>query len=152
MSGEALPSKTPAILAPGEGGMAERVRAFDWSRTPLGPMERWPQSLRVAVGICLNSRFPMFVWWGPELINIYNDAYVPILGKRHPEAFAKPARQSWNEIWDVVGPQAEAVMVRGEATWNERVLLVMERKGYTENTYFTWSYSPIRESAGRIGG
>ena len=132
--------------------MAARIAAFDWSRTPLGPMDAWPQSLRVAVGICMNSRFPMFVWWGPQHINIYNDAYVPILGKRHPAALGVPARQTWNDIWSVVGPQAEAVMQRGEATWNERVLLVMERHGYTEDTYFTWSYSPIPDDSGRIGG
>jgi PAS domain S-box-containing protein len=132
--------------------MAARVRSFDWSKTALGPMDRWPQSLRVALGVCLNSRFPMFVWWGPDLINIYNDAYVPILGKRHPHALGRPAKSSWGEIWPVVGPQAEAVMQRGEATWNDRVLLVMERHGYTEDTYFTWSYSPIPDESGGIGG
>jgi PAS domain S-box-containing protein len=128
------------------------LHATDWSQTPLGAMDEWPQSLKLAVGICLNSRFPMFVWWGPQLVNIYNDAYIPILGRRHPRAFGRPARESWEEIWPVVGPQAEAVMSRGEATWNERVLLVMERHGYTEETYFTWSYSPILDETGRIGG
>jgi signal transduction histidine kinase len=132
--------------------MPALVRAFDWSQTPLGPMSGWPEALRVAVDICLSSRFPMFVWWGPQLINIYNDAYVPMLGKRHPTALGRPARGSWDDIWDVVGPQAQAVMQRGEATWNERVLLVMERKGFWENTYFTWSYSPIRDESGNIGG
>jgi PAS domain S-box-containing protein len=126
--------------------------ATDWAQTPLGPRERWPQSLKLAVSICLNSRFPMFVWWGPQLINIYNDAYVPMLGKRHPRAFGRPAREAWNDIWSVVGPQAEAVMTRGEATWNERVLLVMERHGYSEETWFTWSYSPIVDESGAIGG
>lgn len=134
------------------GGMAARVAAHDWSRTPLGPMDVWPQSLRTAVGICLNSRFPMFVWWGTHLINIYNDAYIPVLGKRHPHAFGQPAREIWGDVWPVVGPQAEAVMQRGEATWNERVLLVMERQGYAEDTYFTWSYSPIPDDFGGIGG
>jgi PAS domain S-box-containing protein len=138
-------------LLPG-GPTAALLRSTDWSRTPLGPMERWPKSLCIAVGICLNSRFPMFVWWGPELINLYNDAYIPVLGKRHPEAFGRPARAIWTEIWPVVGPQAEAVMRRGESTWNERVLLVMERHGYTENTWFTWSYSPIPDDRGGIGG
>jgi PAS domain S-box-containing protein len=132
--------------------MSARVLSHDWSSTPLGPLENWPQSLRVAVGICLNSRFPMFVWWGEELINIYNDAYIPVLGKRHPHALGRPARSIWGEIWDVIGPQADAVMKRGEASWNERVLLVMERNNYTENTYFTWSYSPIPDEAGSIGG
>jgi signal transduction histidine kinase/PAS domain-containing protein len=94
----------------------------------------------------------MFVWWGPQLINLYNDAYIPILGQRHPRAFGRPARETWEDIWRVVGPQAEAVMQRGEATWNERVLLVMERHGYTEDTWFTWSYSPIPDEQGGIGG
>ena len=132
--------------------MGERVRAMDWAATPLGPADTWPRSLRVALGICLNSRFPMFVWWGPDLINLYNDAYIPVLGKRHPDALGRPARATWEEIWPVVGPQADAVMRRGEATWNDRVLLVLERNGYTEDTYFTWSYSPIPDDSGGIGG
>lgn len=134
------------------GEMARRVRELDWSKTPLGRMETWPQSLRIAVGICLNSRFPMFVWWGAQHINIYNDSYVPMLGKRHPEALGKPAEGTWKDIWAVVGPQADAVMLRGEATWNERVVLMMERHGYVEETYFTWSYSPIYDESGGIGG
>src|SRR3954469_2177261 len=133
-------------------GMAARVRAFNWSSTPLGLMDRWPAELRIAVDICLNSRFPMFVWWGAELINIYNDGYVPMLGKRHPAALGRRARDSWDDIWSVVGPQADAVMTRGEATWNERVRLVMERKGFWEDTYFTWSYSPIRDKSGNVKG
>ena len=75
----------------GGGGMAARIHAFDWSRTPLGPMDRWPQSLRTAVSICLGSRFPMMLWWGPDLINIYNDAFVPVLGGWHPRRSACPA-------------------------------------------------------------
>jgi PAS domain S-box-containing protein len=145
--------RTADWLAGNWGGeMGGSVRALDWSTTPLGPAAGWPQSLRVAVGICLNSRFPMFVWWGPTLTNIYNDAYGPILGKRHPAALGRNAQDIWGEIWPVVGPQADLVMLRGEATWNERVLLVMERNGYTEETYFTWSYSPIIDEAGTIRG
>ena len=132
--------------------MGRLFRATDWSHTPIGPVEAWPAALRVAVGICLNSRFPMFVWWGEALVNIYNDAYIPVLGQRHPRAFAQPARDWWGEIWTVLGPQVEDVMLRGQATWNERVLLVMERKGYTEPTWFTWSYSPVYDEHGRIGG
>jgi PAS domain S-box-containing protein len=153
---EPVPNVTPASSGDrgvgGGGEMAARVGALDWSRTPLGPMDGWPQSLRTAVGICLNSRFPMFVWWGPDLINIYNDAYVPVLGGRHPDALGRAAQSIWAEIWPVVGPQADAVMRRGESTWNEHVLLVMERNGYTEDTYFTWSYSPIPDESGGIGG
>jgi PAS domain S-box-containing protein len=145
------PSVPHFDVAAAGGEMAARVRAADWSRTPLGPTERWPDALRVAVGICLNSRFPMFVWWGPDLINIYNDAYAPMLGKRHPDALGRSARQIWSEIWHVVGPQTEAVF-QGQATWNERVPLLMERHGYAEEAWFTWSYSPIQDGSGGIGG
>ena len=132
--------------------MVARVREYDWRSTSLGTIQTWPQSLRMAVGMCLNSRFPMFVWWGPDLINVYNDAYAPILGDKHPSALGRPAREVWPEIWHVVGPQAEAVMTHAEATWNERVPLSMERHGYAEQTYFTWSYSPIFTEAGEVGG
>ena len=143
---------TPPELRVGASETATLLHATDWSATALGPMEGWPRALRIAVGICLNSRFPMFVWWGPKLVNIYNDAYIPILGKRHPHAYGRSAPTIWGEIWPIVGPQAEAVMQRGEATWNERVLLVMERNDYVEDTYFTWSYSPIPDDEGGIGG
>ena len=132
--------------------MAERVRTFDWSRTPLGPMDQWPQSLRTSVGICLNSRFPTFVWWGPDLINIYNDAYALILGKRHPVALGMPARQVWTELWDVIGEDVAAVVGRGEAVFRERERLVLERNGYPEETFFTYSHSPIPDDSGGIGG
>ena len=139
-------------MLPAHSQTAALFERTDWSATPLGPVERWPQALRIALGICMNSRFPMFVWWGGQLVNIYNDAYIPVLGARHPHAFGRPARECWSEIWDVVGRQAEAVMHRGEATWNERVLLVMERNGFPEETYFTWSYSPILDDDGAVGG
>jgi signal transduction histidine kinase/ActR/RegA family two-component response regulator len=135
-----------------KGEMADRVRAFDWASTPLGPIIDWPRALRIAVGICLSSRFPMFVWWGSKYINIYNDAYAPMLGARHPSMLGRPARDAWDDIWDVVGAQADRVTRTGEATWNERVRLVMRRHGYDEETWFTWSYSPIYEETGRIGG
>jgi signal transduction histidine kinase len=132
--------------------MAARIAAFDWSSTALGPADTWPEPLRAAVQLMLNSRFPMFVWWGHELINLYNDAYVPVLGSRHPSALGRPAAEIWYEIWDVVGAQADLVIQRQQATWNEEVLLVMERHGYTEETYFTWSYSPILNSDGIAAG
>ncbi|HEX8322445.1 MAG TPA: ATP-binding protein [Tepidisphaeraceae bacterium] len=132
--------------------MAARIAGYDWAATPLGAMHAWPSSLRTAVNLCLNSRFPMFIWWGPSLINIYNDAYTGILGKRHPDGLGRAAPDLWHEIWDVVGPQAEAVLSRGESTWNECVRLDVERQGYVEETYFTWSYSPIHDETGNIGG
>ena len=145
-------STKPDLLGVAQSEMAQRVRNFDWASTPLGPIESWPQSLLIAVSICLNSRFPMFVWWGPKLINIYNDGYIPMLGARHPRALGRPARDSWDDIWADVGPQADLVMHKGQATWNERVHLRMERHGFPEDTWFTWSYSPIYDESGRVGG
>src|SRR6476469_2192593 len=131
----------PLLLGdPATGGSdsptARLLTDTDWSATPLGPPQQWPQALRIAVRICLSSRFPMFVWWGPSLINIYNDAYIPVLGKKHPQAFGGSAPEVWYEIWDALSSDVEAVMVRGEATWNDRVLLVMERYGFREDTWF----------------
>jgi PAS domain S-box-containing protein len=140
------------VTVPAEGQMAQRVSAFDWSRTPLGAMEGWPQSLRLAVDLCLNNRFPMHVWWGPQLINIYNDAFISILGNRHPDALGRPACDVWAEVWHRLQPQVEAVMQRGESTWNPRTAMVLERNGFPEEAWFTWSYSPIRDQGGGVGG
>ncbi len=136
----------------GDGEMAERIRAMDWSGTPVGPIATWPQSLRTSVEIILSSRYPMFVWWGRQLTNIYNDAYRPFLGKKHPNALGHSAREAWSEIWEQIGPRAEAVLERGEATFDEALLLIMDRFGYPEETYFTFSYSPIRYERGGTGG
>lgn len=136
----------------GGGEMGARMREHAWSKTALGPIENWPQSLKTIVSLMLNSRYPMFVWWGQELTNFYNDAYIPILGKRHPEAMGLPAAIIWKDIWSVVGRQAEEVINEGRSTWNEDLLLVMERYGYTEETYFTFSYSPVPNDDGSIGG
>src|SRR5688500_1523330 len=114
----------------GGGEMGARVRSFDWSATALGPANEWSQSLKTAVRLLLDSRYPMFLWWGSDLINIYNDAYVPILGARHPEALGAPAPRIWFDIWDVVGPQTDTVLRKELATWNESVLLLMERYGF----------------------
>lgn len=132
--------------------MGARMRALDWSGTPIGPPSGWPQALQTTLRLMLGSRYPMFVWWGRELTNFYNDAYIPVLGQRHPSALGRPAAEIWRDIWGTVGPQASAVMTRGEASWAEEVLLVMERNGYTEETYFTYSYSAIPDDAGGIGG
>ena len=132
--------------------MGARIRETDWTKTPLGAIETWQHSLKTTVRIMLNSRYPMFVWWGAELINLYNDAYIPVLGKRDKEALGKSAREIWVDIWNVVGPQSELVINEGRSTWNEEVLLVMERNDFTEETYFTFSYSPVIDDAGNIGG
>src|SRR6185369_7727341 len=145
-----MASSQAAWLAGGE--IEKLIRGMDWSRTPIGPVESWPRSLKTAVDILLNSRFPMFIWWGRELTNIYNDAYTPMLGARHPQALGQSARRVWADVWPVVGPQAEAVMNEGRATWNESVLLLVERHGYTEEAYFTFSYSPAPDDSGGVGG
>ncbi len=136
----------------GGGEMGERMRAMDWARTPLGPAERWPRSLKTAVRIMLTSRQAMFVWWGEELVNLYNDAYKSIVGGKHPEALGQPASVVWREIWDQVGPRAESVVRENEGTYDEALLLIMERHGYPEETYYTFSYSPVPDDDGGTGG
>ncbi|MDZ7952388.1 ATP-binding protein [Nostoc sp. DedQUE09] len=136
----------------GGGEMGARMREQDWSKTSLGPTQQWPQSLKTAVRIMLTCRQPMFVWWGEELINLYNDAYKTIIGGKHPEAFGQPASYVWREIWDQVGPRAESAMLKNEGTYDEALLLIMERNGYPEETYYTFSYSPVPNDQGDTGG
>ena len=138
-------------LFSGGGELGELMRAKDWSKTPLGPVSNWPQNLRTCVRIVLTSRQPMFVWWGDELINLYNDAYKGILGGKHPEALGEPARIIWREIWDKIGPRVEAVL-SNQGTYDESLLLIMERYGYKEETYYTFSYSPVPDDHGGVGG
>jgi hypothetical protein len=142
----------PVAFLAGGGEMGERIRAYDWTSHPLGPPPGWPQSLRTIVRVMLNSRYQMFVWWGDELWNFYNDAYASILGKRHPSALGQQASQIWKEIWDVVGPQALQVLHQGQATWHAEMPLIMERNGYVEECFFTYSYSPVPSDDGGIGG
>jgi len=131
-------------------GLVER---FDWSKTPLGPAATWPDSLKAVVRILLTSRFPMWMAWGPELTFLYNDAYRrTTLGKKHPWALGKPAAEVWHEIWKDIGPLIQQVMRTGEASWDETLLLILERSGYPEETYHTFSYSPLSDSDGRIVG
>ncbi len=140
------------VLADG-GEMGALMRVLDWADSPIGPVASWPQSLRTAVSICLASRFPMLIWWGPELVMLYNDAYRPILGTtKHPRSMGQRGRDCWPEIWDVIGPMLEGVLTRGEATWSHDQLLLLDRNGYVEECYFTFSYSPIRDESGGIGG
>ena len=140
-------------LFAGQGEMASLIRNTDWSRTPLGPVESWPQSLRTAVSICLGSRHPIVLWWGPERWMFYNDAYRPMLGAaKHPQFLGRSGQECWAEIWDIIGPMMDQVIATGEATWSEDMLLLMRRHGYLEETYFTFSYSPIRDEAGRPSG
>ncbi|MBD2498989.1 hypothetical protein H6G75_32530 [Nostoc sp. FACHB-280] len=137
----------------GGGEMGALMRSLDWSQTLLGSASTWAQSLKTAVSIILNSHYPMFIWWGREFANIYNDAYRPILGaSKHPQFLGQSAKVCWAEIWDVVGPLADSVLNTGQPTWSENLQLFMDRYGYLEETYFTFSYSPIRDESGGVGG
>jgi signal transduction histidine kinase/DNA-binding response OmpR family regulator len=147
----ALPGSNPCDFLAGGGDMGVLMRSMDWSATGLGPVETWPQSLRTSVSTCLNSRFPILIWWGPELIKIYNDAYRPILGGKHPRSMGQRGRDCWPEIWHIIGPMLQGVLERGEATWSENQLLLLERHGFPEECYFTFSYSPIRDETGIAG-
>ncbi|HEX2915559.1 MAG TPA: ATP-binding protein [Chloroflexia bacterium] len=140
------------VLA-GGGEMGKLMRSLDWSKTKAGAVTDWPQSLRTAVSILLASRFPMIIFWGPELVQFYNDAYRPMLGAtKHPAALGQRASECWPEIWDVIGPMLHGVLDTGQATWSDNQLLLMDRYDYVEETYFTFSYSPIRDESGGIGG
>jgi PAS domain S-box-containing protein len=134
--------------------MGERTRELDWSRTPVGPVEGWPQSLKTAVSICLGSRHPIVIWWGsPDFTQFYNDAYISFLGEtKHPGWLGRSGRDCWSEIWPVIGPMIDSVYTSGEATWSEDLLLVLHRNLPREEGYFTFSYSPIRDDNGAIGG
>ncbi len=136
----------------GGGELSALMRSMDWSSTKLGPIDGWPQSLRTSVSTCLNSRFAILVWWGPDLIMLYNDAYRDIIASKHPAALGKPGRECWPEVWDTIGPMLEGVLQRGEATWSDDLLLLLARHGYPEECYFTFSYSPISDESGGVGG
>jgi len=123
--------------------MAERMRTFDWSQTPLGPVARWPQSLCSAISICSGSRFPMAIYWGRDLTLLYNDAWSPIAGDKHPWALGRSASEVWPEIWEAIAPRFEQVRATGESTYLEDGLLLMHRHGYTEECYFNYSFSAI---------
>ena len=134
----------------GGGEMGELIRSFNWSETSLGSPDTWPQSLKIAISIILNSRFPMFLFWGPDLIQFYNDAYRPSLGKngKHPDALGTSGYDTWKEIWDTIGPIIGDVMESAEAVWHEDQLLPIYRNGHLENVYWTYSYSPLNNEDG----
>lgn len=136
----------------GGGEMGERMRSLDWSQTHLGPIEQWPQSLRTSISICLASSFPIVMYWGPEYVVLYNDAYRAILGSKHPWALGRPCRECWAEIWSTIGPMLQGVVDSGKATWSDDLLLLLKRHGYPEECYFSFSFSPIRIETGAVGG
>ena len=151
----------PAALAnmhdvafPGDGEMARLCRAFDWASTPLGPVDQWSCCLRGTAAIILASRNPMFLWWGPDLVQIYNDAYRPSFGEqgRHPAALGMGGRDCWTDIWDTISPQIEQVLQGGPATWHENQYIPIERNGRLDDVWWTYSYSAVRDDDGSIGG
>jgi signal transduction histidine kinase len=145
-------ARTPGWVR-GGGALGKLVREFDWTKTPLGAIEEWPQSLKTVVRVLLTSRFAMWMSWGPELTFLYNDDYARMtLGKKHPWALGRPSSEVWKEIWDDIGPRIHRVLATGEATWDEALLLFLERSGYREETYHTFSYSPLSGDDGQVAG
>jgi signal transduction histidine kinase len=137
----------------GAGEMADLTRAFDWSTTSIGAMDSWPEVLINTVNTLLNSRHPMFLWWGENLIQFYNDAYRPSLGVgKHPMALGQKGAECWPEIWPIIFPQINAVMTRGEASWHEDQLVPIIRNGELEDVFWTYGYSPVYGPAGEIEG
>jgi len=153
---EAAPAFTeaPSSRIFGAGEMADLVRAFDWSATSLGPIESWPESLLTTVNTLLASRHPLFLWWGDDLIQFYNDAYRPSLGRdKHPAALGQRGEACWREVWESIAPQLRCVLNGGESTWNVDLYLPIYRNGdQLEDAWWTFGYSPVREASGRVGG
>lgn len=147
---QSLTDKTHFIS--GDGEMNGRIRNFDWVNTSVGSFEKWPQGLHTAVSLCLNSKFPMVVWWGKDLVKIYNDAYSVILGAKHPHALGARGKEVWPEIWHTIGPMLESVLQTGKATWSDNQLLLLYRHGFMEECYFTFSYSPVYGENGKVEG
>lgn len=139
----------PQTFLTGGGEMGVRIAAYDWSLSGLGPIDQWPVSLRTAISMVLNSKFPSFLCWGADFISFHNDAYTPLLGNK--KALGRSFREVWAEAWDTVGPIAEKAYA-GEASYFEDLPIVVERFGYPEQTYFSFSYSPVRNETGAVGG
>src|SRR5436305_13882767 len=136
----------------GGGQMAALIRSMDWSRKPLGPPESWPQSLRTTLSLCLASNFPLCFIWGPQRVQIYNDGYWPICGGKHPGAMGQDYQECWNSAWPVIGPAFERCAATGETTFLTDTRMFLDRNGYLEETFFTFSFSPIRDEAGNAAG
>lgn len=143
--------QNPSFLSDG-GEMGARLRAIDWSAHVLGPPQAWPQGLRASLSICLNTTFPIAIYWGPDAILLYNDAWRPIVGNKHPWALGRPGREVWSEIWDVVGPVFDAVVATGKGQFQTDALMYMHRHGYIEECHFDYTFSPIRGQTGGVEG
>lgn len=127
----------PADFLAGGGEMGALICAMDWSQTPIGPVESWSSALRMIVRFLLANRFPLLLWWGPQYVSIYNDAYRPVLGTKHPWACGRPVSECWSEIWHILQPLIDTPFNGGPATWNEDILLEINRHGFLEETHFT---------------
>ena len=143
----------PYSFLEGGGELGERTRLFKWEQTSVGAVSEWPQSLLTLVSVILSSKFPMFLWWGNELVQFYNDAYRPSLGieGKHPKALGQKGRDCWPEIWPVIYPLMEQVLA-GDSVWQEDQLIPIYRNGHLEDVYWTFSYSPVRNDSGKING
>ena len=151
-AGAGPPGQPAEQIFPGSSELAGLLRAFDWSAAPLGAPESWPRALKTAVGIMLTSQQPIWIGWGEDLIYFYNDPYKSIIGGKHPWALGKPTRQVWSEIWGDISSMLAQAMQGSIGTYVESQLLIMERNGYPEETYYTFSYSPIRDDEGKPAG
>ena len=149
MADSALPPPTGLEFLHGGAAMAARIAAHDWSGHPLGPPAHWPAELKTTLSIMLGSRFAMCVGWGPDLLLFYNDPYMQVLGAKEPDALGRPIPVVWSELWEDVRPLAETAMA-GTATWVEDMHLRMERHGYPEDTWWTFTYTPVRDPQGRV--
>jgi len=150
---DATDAPAPYAFLQGPGIMGDLIRAHDWSQNPLGPLDNWPQSLRTTVSLMLNSCHPIWIGWGPEITFLYNDAYIGVLSSlKHPHALGRPTAEVWHEVWDICGPLADKVFARGEATSVEEQRLFMNREDGVRETYYSFSYSPIRDESGAVGG
>lgn len=136
----------------GGSEMGALVRALDWSKTSLGPISAWPAHLKAAVSLMLPAQAQIVLFWGPELVALYNDAYAPTIGDKHPQALGRPARENWAELWDDLEPLLRRVLETGETVFAKDRPFYIERHGYPENVYFDISYSPVWDEAGQVGG
>lgn len=150
--GEKQADDTVFNFIAGASRMAVAVRNADWSATPFGPVQAWPQSLKSALSICIGCSFPIAIYWGRDLALVYNDDWSPILGAKHPWALGRPAREVWPEIWDTIGPLFAQVTSTGEAIRSTDQLLAMNRHGFTEECYFDYTFSPIRGQGDKVEG
>src|SRR6266852_6259932 len=135
----------------GGGEMGKLVRSMEWAKTPLGSIDSWPQSLRTTVSLCLASNFPISLAWGPKHVQIYNDGYWPICGGKHPHSVGQDFSECWASAWPVIGEAFERAL-SGETSYLENQRMFLDRNGYLEETFFTFSFSPIRDETGKVGG